>query len=84
MSDNTSQQHQGPAPEEHTPEKKPKLGLGHMVLTVLAAAIGVQTSKNHAKDFEQGSPLPYIIAGVVFTAVFLVTLILVVKWVLAE
>ncbi len=65
-------------------DKKTKLGMGHMVLTVLAAAIGVQNRKNHEKDFEQGSPMPYIIAGVVFTALFLLTLIMVVKWVLAD
>jgi hypothetical protein len=34
-----------------------KPGLGSLVKSILAAAIGVQTDKNREKDFTQGSPL---------------------------
>lgn len=65
-----SDEKESPAPE--------KIGFGALVLTVLAAAVGVQNKKNLEKDFTQSSPLPYIVAGVVFTALFLATLIVIV------
>lgn len=65
------------------PERK-KLGLGSLVVSVLGAAIGVQNRKNLEKDFEQSSPLPYIIAGIVFTALFMLSLIMIVRWVLSS
>lgn len=55
-----------------------------LVISVLGAAIGVQKRSYLEKDFSQSSPLPYIVAGVVFTFLFMLTLILVVKLVLAE
>lgn len=65
-------------------EPKPKVGLISLILTIMAAAIGVQTKKNLEKDFSQSSPIPYIIGGVIFTALFMTTVILVVKLVLSE
>ncbi len=70
--------------EEAENKAKPKIGMLALSLSVLAAAIGVQNRKNLEQDFEQSSPLPYIIAGVVFTVVFMLTLIFVVKLVLSE
>lgn len=55
-----------------------------LVISVLGAAIGVQKRANLEKDFSQSSPLPYIVAGVVFTIIFMLTLIFIVKLVLAE
>ncbi len=54
------------------------------MLSVLAAAVGVQNKRNLEKDFDQSSPYPYIVAGVVFTAAFVLTLILIVKMVLSS
>ncbi len=68
--------------EESAP--KPKVGIISLILTVMAAAIGVQTRKNLEKDFSQSSPIPYIIAGVIFTFIFMATVIFVVKLVLSE
>ncbi len=62
--------------------KSPKIGA--LVLSILAAAIGVQKRKNLEEDFSQSSPWPYIIGGLVFTAFFMATLILVAKIALAE
>lgn len=50
--------------------------------SVLAAAFGVQSRKNRERDFKGGSFLPFIIAGVVFTALFVGTVYLVVSTVL--
>jgi len=68
---------------ENSPETRPKVGFLAIVLTTLAAAIGVQNRKNLEKDFAQSSPLPYIVAGIIFTILFLFTLIFIAKLALA-
>jgi len=66
--------------------KKPRSkgpGVFKVLQSVLAGAIGVQSDKRREEDFSSHSPWPYIIAGIVFTAGFVVTLVIVVKLVLA-
>jgi uncharacterized membrane protein YidH (DUF202 family) len=63
-------------------DKKNKNSTWKIALSTLAAAFGVQNRQNHENDFEQQSPLPYIIAGVVFTALFVLALVAIVKIVL--
>jgi len=46
-----------------------------VVLSVLAAAIGVQNSKNRERDFTKGNPLVFIAAGLIFTVLFVLTLV---------
>lgn len=58
-------------------DKKP--GMLSLMASVLAAAIGVQSKEKLEQDFSQSSPMPFIIAGVVFTALFVVGLIFIVK-----
>jgi hypothetical protein len=53
-----------------------------VMLSVGAAAIGVQTGKNYERDFTTGSPLPYIVGGIIFTAIFVLTIAGVVSLVL--
>ena len=53
-----------------------------LVLSVMAAAIGVQTKAGRERDFRTNSPLPFILAGLLFTIAFVATLILVVNLVL--
>ena len=55
-----------------------------LILTTLAAAIGVQSKQKLEEDFSQSSAIPFIIAGVVFTVLFVFLLILIVKIVLAQ
>lgn len=52
-----------------------KPSVWQLVKTTLCAAVGVQTDANREVDFSQSSPLPYIIMGIVFTVIFLGTLI---------
>ena len=69
--------------EENNTDKK--LPLTHVIVSVLAAAIGVQSKKNQEKDFSaKGSIVTYIVAGIIFTIVFVVTVIAVVKGVLTH
>ncbi|MBB3059933.1 DUF2970 domain-containing protein [Microbulbifer rhizosphaerae] len=65
-------------------DKKPNPSFGQVILSTLAAAIGVQSSKNRERDFKVGSIKTYIAAGVIFTALFVLALVLVVKTVLGN
>lgn len=65
-------------------EQPKKPSFGQVVLSTLAAAIGVQSSKNRERDFKGGSIKTYIAAGIIFTALFVLTLVLVVKTVLSN
>jgi hypothetical protein len=50
---------------------------------VLAAFFGVQSSRNRERDFSRGSARTFIIAGLIGTAIFIGTVILVVRLVLS-
>jgi uncharacterized membrane protein len=52
--------------------------------SVLAAFVGVQSEANRKKDFEQGSLSAYIIAGLVFTVLFVAAIIFLVSTVLGS
>lgn len=70
------------APEDQSRRKGP--GILKIMQSVLAGALGVQSSKRREEDFSNGSPWPYIITGIIFTAGLVITLIVVVKIVLAS
>lgn len=53
-----------------------------VALSVIAAALGVQTSANRKRDFTQGNPLAFILGGLIFTLLFVMTLIFIVSLVL--
>ena len=44
-------------------------------MSVLAAAIGVQNRENRERDFTHGNPLVFIAAGLIFTVVFILTIV---------
>lgn len=70
---------------DHDNDDQPrKPGLGQVILSTLAAAFGVQTSKNRERDFKSGSFKVYIIAGIVFTILFVLGVVLLVKLVLSQ
>jgi hypothetical protein len=48
----------------------------------MAAAFGVQSGKNRARDFTHGKPSHFVILGILFTVVFALTLFGIVKLVL--
>ena len=59
-----------------------KPGFLQVVLSVLAAAIGVQSSRNRERDFTHGDPVVFIVAGLIFTVVFVLTIVVIVYLVL--
>ena len=60
MSDNPQQQQKPP-------------GLKALLQSVLSAALGVQSSKNRERDFTDGRASHFIVAGIVFTFIFIAT-----------
>lgn len=56
--------------------------ISQVIKSVLSAAIGVQSDANRQQDFEQGSLKTYVIAGVIFTVLFVSGLIFVVSIIL--
>lgn len=54
-----------------------------IIQSTLAAAIGVQSKKNRERDFQEGSAGAFIAAGIIFTALFIGTVITVVQLVTA-
>jgi hypothetical protein len=64
------------------PASENKVGPLQVVASVLAAAFGVQSKKNRERDFKQGRFLPFIVTGIVFTALFVAGVYLVVSTVL--
>jgi len=62
-------------------EKKPVSAL-QVLSSVLAAGFGVQSSRNRERDFKHGRAGVYITAGILFTLVFIGTVVTVVRLVL--
>jgi len=56
-----------------------KNGLLKVVFSALAAMFGVQSDRNRQKDFSSGSPLRYLVTGVLMAALFVVGVILLVR-----
>ena len=48
--------------------------LWQVLHSVMAAAFGVQSAKNRARDFTHGKPAHFLVLGLLFTAVFALTL----------
>lgn len=63
--------------------KSGKIPFWRVVLSVIQASFGVQSRENRERDFKQGSWVPFVIAGLLFTAAFVFVLVFVVKMVLA-
>ena len=54
-------------------------GFINVLKSAIAAAIGVQSSKNRERDFNYGKPIHFIVAGVLLTITFLLLIGLFVK-----
>lgn len=56
-----------------------KPGILHVIKSVIAAGIGVQSNKNREIDFQHGSLASYIVVGFVATILFIMTLVFIVS-----
>ena len=61
-----------------------KPSLIHVIKSVIAAAIGVQSDKNREIDFQHGSLRAYIVVGVIATVLFVLTIITVVSTIIGN
>ncbi|MBI3562537.1 MAG: DUF2970 domain-containing protein [Gammaproteobacteria bacterium] len=66
---------------ETNPKSDPSLW--QVTKSVFAAFLGVQSSSNYQRDFNYGKPSQYIIIGLIGVALFVLTIVAVVKLVLA-
>lgn len=64
--------------EEREPRSE-KLTLAQEIGSVLASFFGVQSRKNRERDFSRGNAKRFIVLGVVFTLLFVLTVIGVVR-----
>ena len=62
---------------------KRRLNPLQVIVSVLAAGLGVQSSKNRERDFKQGRAGTFIAAGLIFTLLFIGTVYAVVQLVLS-
>ncbi len=69
-----------PAPENEP--QAPRLSFWQVLGSTLAAAFGVQSSKNRERDFTHGKASHFIVMGIAFTAVFVLAVVAVVQMVL--
>jgi len=63
-------------------KQKEELGPLEIMKSVGAAMIGVQSDANRERDFENGKPSQFIIAGIIFVIMLLITIATVVSSVL--
>ncbi len=66
-------------PTEQDQQGVEKLSFLQVVGSVLAGALGVQSCKNRQRDFAQNSFMPFIVGGVIFTIVFVGSILLLVN-----
>ena len=50
-----------------------------IIQSTLAAAIGVQSKENRERDFQEGNAGTFIAAGIIFTVLFIATVMTVVQ-----
>lgn len=76
-----------PATDDKTAGDQPKEHEGvsglQVLQSTLAAALGVQSSKNRKRDFSEGRASQFIVAGILFTAIFVGVMVLIVRTVLS-
>ena len=68
--------------EQEQESGRPRLKPHQVIASVFAAAFGVQSSENRERDFKEGKFTTFIVAGLVFTVLFVGTVYLVVQTVL--
>ena len=72
-----------PSEQQEPPRKGKGLGIRQVISSVFAAGLGVQSSANRERDFKEGRAGTFIAAGIIFTVLFVATVVTVVKLVLS-
>lgn len=61
-------------------QKKPIADMKRLLLSLLAGLVGVQSNRNREEDFNKGNIWVFIVGGVVITTLFVLLLILLVRF----
>ena len=69
--------------DEQQSQDQQKPGALDLLKSTLSAAIGVQSNANREKDFTHGNIKTFVVAGIIFTVLFIGTVITVVNVVLS-
>lgn len=69
---------------EKPADHPPRLSFWKTLWSTAAAAFGVQTEDARERDFSHGSPASFILAGLIFTVIFVVVLVVIVRLVLSN
>ena len=64
-----------PQPAASDTEEDTPLTFWQMLGSTLAAAVGVQSSRNRHRDFTRGKASHFIFMGIAFTAIFVLAMI---------
>ena len=64
---------------ESDPKPTQEPGAVDVVKSVAAAMFGVQSEENRERDFTKGKPTHFIIAGIIMTVLFVLTLVTIVS-----
>ncbi|MES3006370.1 MAG: DUF2970 domain-containing protein [Pseudomonadota bacterium] len=68
--------------EESQDVKQANIPFWRMLLSVMQASFGVQNKANKERDFASGSIKGFVVAAVIFTAIFIAVLVTIVRLVL--
>lgn len=69
---------------EQKPDSDKKPTLLQLVGSVLSAAVGIQSSKNRERDFTHGKMRTFVVAGVIYVALFIIAVYSIVRLVLSQ
>ena len=58
---------------EENSQSQGRQSMGSVIRSVSASMFGVQSSKKHAEDFSKGNITSFIVAGIIATIVFILT-----------
>ncbi len=85
MNDSDNKSENDAKGENGEPSDEPEsVGFFQVVGSTIAAALGVQSSKNRERDFSRGKASHFIVAGIIFTVVFALSVVAVVQLVLPD
>lgn len=70
-------------PDKQDGKKPTQVSTLDVVISVFRAWFGVQTEENRKRDFGSNDPTPFIVAGIIFTLVMIVGVIIAVNLALA-
>ena len=73
-----------PSPHDEVPVTARKFSLKQTVLAVTWSFLGIRRRADYAKDVAQLNPIHVVIAGVIGAALFVLALVLLVRWVVAS